>query len=271
MAARDCAAFLVAMNTDEAFLAAVMPEPVTLLHQPLLPYSLGHQIILERMRSPFLFPREKEIPDADDLFLGVYICRHRYEEAQAALAQSQAEFREIIRKWVKFCGKELTELAVLECMLTFQQYVNAGGAQPRFRPIQRAGYGPARTPGAPTNCVLLAYLLEHGFSRSEALNCPLGMAKWLFCAHLEAKGRIAIVPSSEPQVMAKIREEAAKLGWQLVKAAPGCQVMSAELAKKMDQSGALESKREDAQTAQRDASPYLKDGPTEGKEGADGD
>ena len=59
------------------FLQAAIPEPVTLLGQRLHPFSLGHYILLERFKSPFLLGGSA---DVTDLFTAVLICCNKYDE-----------------------------------------------------------------------------------------------------------------------------------------------------------------------------------------------
>lgn len=214
------------MDPEAAFLEAALPEPVTLLRQQLQPYSLGHEMLLQRIGNAFL--TRQAMPTVDDLYWGVYICCHTYDEAVAALRQTEEEFKALMAAWQKKVGA-ISEVELLELMIEFQRYINDGSQCPKFREISRPGQGARRRPGAPAAVALLNCLTgDLHWSRHEALNAPLGLARWHYCAWWERRGNIAITAKDEAAEIQRVREEAAKLGWRPMKFARGALVVTAE-------------------------------------------
>ncbi len=174
-------------NQLEDYLAAALPAPVVLLHQPLKPFSLGHKMLLRRYQSPFLTGERH--PDVSDLLWAIYVCVCDYDEAQAELIKPQEEFDAEIQRWMKLCGE--FEPAVI--IQDFFNYLIDGSRRPEFRRLRRAGERAGADMGAPTEAVLFATLTgKLHFTRTEALNCPYGWAQWLFLTYWEGEGRVLI-------------------------------------------------------------------------------
>lgn len=79
---------------NRAYYSAVIPEPVLVLGLPLLPLSLGHLILLNRMESAFVIGGQ---PTFQDLAVSVAICAQRYEDALASL--SDPDLPTFMHRW----------------------------------------------------------------------------------------------------------------------------------------------------------------------------
>lgn len=182
------------MNSEEAFLRAALPESRVLLNQRLLPYSVGHEILLRRLRSPFVASttilREEM---AGKLFTAVFVCCQDYDTAAAGL--NDPNLPQTFAAWRRRCGN----FDALELSKVFVQYIADGRSCPEFRSTRP----PSSSGGAPFLLMLLNVLQgKLGFSRSEALNCPLGEARWRYCAYYESEGALRI----QNDTFARLRE-----------------------------------------------------------------
>jgi hypothetical protein len=63
-----------------AYHNAAVPGPFKVLRTKLLPYSLGHHLLLSLIESPFI---TGDAPTYDDLAIAVVICSRPYQEAKA--------------------------------------------------------------------------------------------------------------------------------------------------------------------------------------------
>jgi hypothetical protein len=195
----------------EEYLAAALPAPVTLLHQRLKPFSLGHRMLLLRKRSPFLLGDRH--PTLDDLLLGVIVCAHDYDQAQAELLKPHEEFNVDITRWLQLCEKHDPGFDPAPIVLAFYDYLIDGSKRPQFKKVGRRRKG--IEPGAPKVAQLLATLIgKLHFTRTEALNCPYGLAQWLYLTYWEGEGRIVI---EDAHFQHSILEFAAKEGLQLIR------------------------------------------------------
>ena len=193
---------------EAAFLTAALPEPVVLLKQRLEPFSLGHQFLLARHGNRFVVGDvDTDPPRIEDLFMGVFICCETYERANKNLLDP--DFDKKIVKWVKDCGT----FDPLTLFVEFQRYIANGSGCPLLRQIIRPGQKPARDPGAPWLSILLAFLtVEAHMSLPEALNCPYGLATWLYCTHQESEGRCHLTNETDISEEKFIRGKMAELG-----------------------------------------------------------
>jgi len=203
------------MDLDTAYLDSAMPEPVVLLHQNLKPYSLGHDMLLRRHRSPFV--TLERMPEIEDLYMAVYLCACDFEEAQRELSLPGNVFAQRMADWQAIVVREnkgpLRESQVLELVLDFQKYVRDGSQSPKFNPIGNGN--PRRKPGAPLLALMLRTLTrEYHFTKSEALNLPFGWAMWLYLTHSEQEQRVRLVTQQDEDSDALIRAEMKKRGWE---------------------------------------------------------
>jgi hypothetical protein len=208
------------MNLEAAFLEAAAPTPVVLLHQQLEPYSLGHEIMLQRFRSPFVLDPEREeglpdprIPQVQDLFLAVAICCQHFDEVRAFFTSNQIDSQ--ISKWAKQCG----QFDPAPIMVELQEYIVKGSDIPPFRLIKNRQR--SRRGGAPWIAIIFYTLTRWlHFSRTEALNCPYGLAQWLYCIHWERDGGLQLVTQEDEDTEAAINAEFKKRGWERLRIDP---------------------------------------------------
>lgn len=200
---------------EAAFLRAALPEPVIILHQELRPYSIGHELLLKRHDNGFVC---KGIPaQIEDLFLGACICHQDYDSAQAWIRSEK--FNRDIHDLVKLCG----QFDPQPVMAAFAKYIREGSAFCDYEPIKsrRDHRAPVSRPGAPWEAIVLTFLTGTlGWSRTEALNAPYGLAQWLYCTHLERTGKIQIDSDGSQAMRKRIREEMRKLGMEPLKFQP---------------------------------------------------
>lgn len=193
------------MELESAFLAAALPEPVTILCHDLLPYSLGHELLLRRLASPFLCGDRKLKPESwkVELFKAVFICSRPYAEALSGIRDPAlpAYFAKTRRRAGKFD---------LEQKLTaFLCYIREGTACPNYRKIRRPGF---RTIELDTP--LLARLTQHAYSiaGAAAMDMPFGLVHWLYALEIEDRGWIRISTKSGGALFDALRAAAAREG-----------------------------------------------------------
>ena len=177
------------MTTNEQFLMAALPEPVVLLGQRLEAYSVGHELLLQRYKSPFLMGPEMPKGDGveDHLWMAVFICAQRFEEAQAELRHPGLPQK--VLQWKKAVGW-MSPILLAEKIRLFMEYVDAGSQAPNVRVLGKARMN---NPGSPWLAWLVTVLCSRlHFSFSEAMNCPYGLAQWLFCTWWERERALVI-------------------------------------------------------------------------------
>lgn len=199
------------MDAEAAFLLAAVPEPRILLHQRLKPYGLGHEMILRRLRSPFLCSEPCESGQLEQrLFTAVFVCCSDFDEALAGLADGTLPAK--FHRWRKLCGK----LDLDDVVRAFLQYLKDGRLVPEY--YRTPSRGSASRPGAPFLLLLWQCLTGRlGFSRSEALACPFGLARWHYCAQAESVGGAQIRTGALDAARAAMRAA----GWEPMRVQAG--------------------------------------------------
>ncbi len=125
--------------TDEFYLAAV-PEPRTILGLRLRPLSLGHLLLLHRVKSAFVTADEGE-PAYHDLALSVLICSQTWEQNIATF--DDQDLPEFMRRWhdqltgadsfwVKIGFRKFRPIDLQSKCLEFADYLKEGSKIPDY-------------------------------------------------------------------------------------------------------------------------------------------
>ncbi len=174
---------------DAAYLRAAVPDPFRILATDLLPFSLGHEIALQRFKNKFSIEKN-EAPGMDDLLTGVFICSQPYSP-KISINNFKVPFR------VRILAKLLGHQYILKAFEEFGRYIKAHTETPDFYSKDDEAREPC---GAPTvQAVKVSLMANLGMSESEALNMPFNLAFWNHLTHLEAHGAIQIIDDAEIQ------------------------------------------------------------------------
>ena len=122
----------------EDFYLAAVPEPVTLLGLRLLPLSLGHLILLNRVKSAFVVGGP---PSYEDLALSVFICSQTYQGALAAF--EDPDLPRFMERWhaklagtsswaVRLCFRESSLVDLPAKALAFADYLQVHTKGPSY-------------------------------------------------------------------------------------------------------------------------------------------
>lgn len=178
------------------YLLASLPEQINLLGQRLLPLSIGHCMILERLQNP-LFTGGNATED--HLFEAAFICCQTYSESWEAIFKTG--FQKQILTWRKKIGSH----DFVNAMKVFEEYRKQGMEVP-----ETSGgddNSKRRTPGAPFLLQLkIALQSRLNYSEQEVLNKPFGAAVWEIVALAEINGEVKILNEIELEIAAAHHE-----------------------------------------------------------------
>ena len=183
------------MDLEQNFLESVFPERATILQLPLVDYTLGHELILRRLNSPFLSSERKDDEELiPHLFSCLFICSLPWKEA---LTQSQDKtLPKQFAAWQKIVARADFHKAIAELLI----YIRDGSSMPPFRSVQRKGWRTIEA-GAPFHLRLLLVLIRDlKMTKDEAFSCPMGFALWLYGAHYEGQGSIKLLTESSTAI-----------------------------------------------------------------------
>lgn len=168
---------------ETAFANAMLPRRAAVLKMPLRPYSLGHEIWLTSRNNPLAIGGE---PSRIHIQQAVLICCLTHEE----LLKLETDWLLSMKVWVwkRRIRKEDTARAIAE----FKNYMAAGSTEPETLSVPSQGESSHR-PGAPFILRLLQFLVfKKGMSEADAMDYPLGLAKWHYCAYWESEAGLRI-------------------------------------------------------------------------------
>jgi hypothetical protein len=195
------------------FTDAAIPTPVECLNVPLAPYSVRHELILLRHRSPFLCQSEAEFN----------ALTHPEQVFAIMLAVQTCAAKRIWFPWLwrKFIRREDYPLAIAE----FRNYLAAGRALlPTLSPSVKedadayeiANNGEKMTSGRSLGAPLLAQLINFGIrefrlSYDDVLDTPLAHLANLYFAHLESNSCMSIENGAEADARAQMARNLAEV------------------------------------------------------------
>lgn len=178
------------------FLESIVPKQITLLGQKLLPYSLGHNILLNFFQNAFLTAGKIGL---EDLLEGIFICCQTWEENQASMGGGKVP--ELMKNW----GEQIGCFDFKEKAQIFNEYLFLGNGLPEVLPPEGEE---ARAMGSPFDLRLLIFLIkELRLTHGAALNFPYGLARHLFFGYHEAEGRARVANPEELEQMRQLEEE----------------------------------------------------------------
>lgn len=182
------------------WLKSFFPEHVNLLGQRLEPLSLGHCMVLERLRNPLFIGGNANV---DHLFEAVYVCCQPASDSWNSFFD--VDFPKKILTWRKKIGRH----DFARSMKVFLDYKNdstifpemGGGDEPEKRKL-----------GSPFLLQIKIMLQSKlGYSESAALNKPIGASVWEVMALSELEGHSKILNEIELDI-AKIHRELIEKG-----------------------------------------------------------
>lgn len=178
------------MPADSFASIMVQPPVIRCIGVEMRPFSLGHHLLLEHERSPFVIGGS--FPSYADLIAAAFTCAHTWEE-NLALRRSPRRMK--LRAWV--WGRLAGNFDVAVEILHINQYIRDAEIIPEQR---KSKPGTSRYLFSDWPTRLLAHLLSLGYSESEALNLPLAQANRLFVAHLEVNGMADFVSERDDPI-----------------------------------------------------------------------
>ena len=171
---------------DTAYFLAAVPEPVRCLGRRLKPFSVGHQIILQRFESAFVCGAT---PTFEDLIFGIAICSRSYPGALRFLDSPLSSI------WLRWWGFKiwiavLGGLNLAKSGAVFAAYVQSGSTYPCVKFKESKNIHEIRVPLVAT---VKTFLIRCGHSEAEALAKPYGLALWEYSIANACEGRNEIV------------------------------------------------------------------------------
>ena len=154
--------------------AMVQPPTVRCIGIELLPFSLGHLLILEHCGSGFV--NEQDVTFCD-LIEAAFVCAHTWEQN---LSLARKPFRRWLRlkAWGIFAGK--FNIAIAERAMRL--HIETARSIPSQK---RPQSGACRYLASEWTTRLYKFLRANGIAHSEALNMPLCIAQKMLVAELE--------------------------------------------------------------------------------------
>jgi hypothetical protein len=185
--------------SDMAFADAARPTPWNILRIPLLPYSLGHELLLIRSRNllllePAEFGKLRRHEQVAAVMRAVMICARSWEE------NKQAD--KWLGLWTWRIRRENFSLAIAD----FRNYRREGATMPTLNRNQDPE-SKGRELGSPYLARLTAYAASC-FGQG-CYDQPLGQLQWMYFAEMERDGCVEVENASERQIREEIEQHQA--------------------------------------------------------------
>lgn len=175
------------------FSRVAVPEAWTILGLRLLPFSIGHWIILDALESPFS-PSDPSPATEQELVAAVWACSNTYESAVSWFNSPWLPFR--LWLWRKQRGR--CDMQAKASM--FRDYITAAvsGLPEAWG---EDGKEHQRARGIPFPQSLKVSMMSNmGMSASQALNYPVAMAVWDHVTLRAQKEDLEIVTDEEREL-----------------------------------------------------------------------
>lgn len=179
-----------------------MSEP-SLLKLRLNEYCLGHEILLQGLRSPLVDSSSDRPPGETDLLLAAFVCAFSFETGRKLV--NHPLFGLLLTLWKWRLGRRVGWVAELRRFLQYRAtaFWRPEEAEPtQFRRLE-----------SPWPFRLAAFLMStFHLSESQALNFPIARAALYYAAHGEMEGKIDLVGTQMEAMLATVAQMDAEAG-----------------------------------------------------------
>ncbi len=200
---------------DQDFYSVAIPEPTTIMGLRLRPLSLGHVILLHRVRSSFVC--EQEEPTLHDLALSVLICSLPFKDG-CELFNSQ-DLPKFFTRWHdKLTGNSwLVKLGLRKAKpfdyttkaIAFADYIRRGSSLPNY------SFDPSdfQSMACPSVQLVKVALMRHlGIPESELMDRSWSLCLWDYVTIRAMDGQVKMV---DVKALREAQELADQLGQKL--------------------------------------------------------
>lgn len=168
------------MSELAKILAETGPPAPVVLGVRLVPYTVGHAILLQRLRSPYVLGGEIT---SSDLAEAVLVC----SQAPLESIKSIKSIWKDLALWL--WGKRIQRMNLLAESDKFQLWLKEQSTAPEV--LMEAG-AKSKKPAMPWPERVLVGCLNIGIGSDDAIKMPLGDAERLILAHAEMMGQVQL-------------------------------------------------------------------------------
>jgi len=161
-------------------LAETGPQAPIVLGVRLVPYTVGHAIVLQRLRSPFVIGGEVA---PTDLVEAVTVCSQSPLESIRSIKSRYSGL--VLWLW----GKRIERMNLVVESDKFQLWLKEQSTAPEV--LMESG-SKSKTPAMPWPERVLVGCLNIGIAPDDAIQMPLGDAERLILAHAEMMGQVQL-------------------------------------------------------------------------------
>jgi len=185
---------------SDDFYSAAIPEPTTVLGLRLRPFSLGHVILLGRVRSSFV--TEGEPLSLHDLALSVLICSLSYTDGLSLFNNRNLDrffkrwhSRLAGESWLTRLGfRKLREIDYAQKAVEFGEYIKRASKIPNYS-YRADDFKQIECPSV--QIVKVTLMRDMGFREAELMDRPWGLCLWDYVTIRALAGHISLVDSDQ--------------------------------------------------------------------------
>lgn len=186
------------MFASDGYLNAVIPTPHRIMGVRLEPFSIGHQMLLQRFGSPFVM--EGRAPELGDLCFAVWVCSRGWG---TALSELDSKHFKRSFKWLNFkarLGKHYLPIRIHN----FNEYLKEAhnNAPEVWRDSKKSG-GKCKAPFL--QMLKLNLMVNFHKSEADAMNTPFSLAVWDYLAYGETQGALEFVDEKDKAIQAEAK------------------------------------------------------------------
>ena len=176
----------------ESYLESICAEPYTILGRPLRSLTLGHLLLLNRLK---VCP----VQDNDDLMISVLICS---TDATKLDDIFDDRFFDLKFRWWNI---RLGKVDWYNCHKLWTEYFTLHNTMPSWASNSKSKSSPSGTPFLQT--IKITLQSKCGYSPEEALSYPFQQCLWDYLSYHELEGNIDILDKEDRESKSKLADE----------------------------------------------------------------
>lgn len=199
------------MDTYKSYAERIIQPAPTIMGLRLLPFSLGHSMILKTAKSIFMLGGLEGLSDRQvigELVFGLLVCSTSYDDLIAEM--NNGAFKTYLAEYVTKLTKEIkdTDLFNLHAKINmFVNYIRDGTSTPYYYPASDSTSDVSICPIEIEQSIQSTLMSECKYTRNECLNLPLTETLSAFLLFAHKQGTVVLKSRDEYELEQRLRNK----------------------------------------------------------------
>lgn len=198
------------MDSYKSYADRTIQATPTILGLRLLPFTLGHSMILKTAKSCFMVGGIDKLSNREvigELVFGLLACSTTYDDFISEM--NSGAFEGYLKEYVRRLESEVKGTKMFNLfdkINMFARYIKEGTSTPYYYPAKDSEHDVSICPVEIEQSILSALMSECNYSRNECLNLPLTETLSAFLLYAHKQGTVSLKSREEYELEEKLKK-----------------------------------------------------------------